>query len=69
MLVFLSPSWDRKPSWGGLEGEAQAGVRATSHEAAHDQMKKWYLFWHHKGKGRASAQRNVRVNGTEQECR
>lgn len=70
MLVFLSPSWERKPAEKRDEGgEAQAGVRLSSHGPAHDQMKEWYLLWHLNGKGRAAAECSVGVNGIEQESR
>lgn len=69
MLVFMSPSWERKPAEKRDEGEAQAGVRVSSHGPAHDQMKERYLFWHHTGGGRAAPESAVGVSGIEEECR
>lgn len=69
MLVFLSLSWERKPAESGDEGEAQPGVRVSSHGPAHDQMKERYLFWHHNRRGRAAAEHTVGVNRIERECR
>lgn len=70
MLVFLSLSWERKPvRKEGDEGEAQAGVRVPCHGPAHDQIKEWYLFWHHNGRDRYAAECAVGVKRIEQECK
>lgn len=69
MLVFMSPSWERKPAEKRDEGEAQAGVESLFPWTPHDQMKESYLFWHHNRRGRAAPEWAVGVNGIEKECR